>query len=227
MDPTTLALLLLAGLAMGFVNNLAGAGGAIAWMALVEFAGLPDDTANVAMRPSALAIGVLGLLSFRSAGRMPPARAWTYGLAAVPGALAGALLAVELPRIVHQLALLLVLLLLGWRLLGAGRAAESSGHRPRPTLGLVLFALAGLHMGFVQVGTGLVVMAALHTVHSRDLVAVNAAKMPVIVLSATTAVGTLAVQDAIPWGPAAVVAAGAGPAAFSPPAGPSPKAARR
>lgn len=216
MDPLIAVLLFAAGVAMGFINNLAGAGGAIAWVALVELGGLPDDAANVAMRPAALAIGLLGLLSFRASGKHPPRRAWLYGLAALPGALLGALLAVELPKLMHQCALLAVLLLLGWRLYGprGGASAEGPVAAPRPLLGVSLFALAGLHMGFVQVGTGLVVMAALHTVHSRDLIAVNAAKMPVIVMSATVAVATLAWRAAIPWAEAVSVAVGAGTGSF-------------
>jgi uncharacterized membrane protein YfcA len=82
---------------MGAINNMAGAAGAIGLIALEMAGGLGTVTANASLRLGALAIGIAGLVGFKSRGQAIPPRAWIYGLLAIPGAIAGAWLAVTLP----------------------------------------------------------------------------------------------------------------------------------
>lgn len=215
MDPLAAsAVLFVAGTAMGFVNNLAGGGGVVGLLAFDLVAGLPTTAANASLRPAALAIAGSGALGFLSRKQAIPARAWLWGLAAVPGAVAGAILAVRLPSWVYELALTTVVLITFVQILRSRRPAE----QPQPTtskpLGLLLFTLVGLHMGFLQVGVGLLIMAVLGRVHSRDLVAVNAAKMAVVGATAVASVTALAVQDVVVWKHAIPLAVGCGLGSF-------------
>jgi uncharacterized protein len=66
--------------------------------------------------------------------------------------------------------------------------------------------LIGLHMGYAQVGAGLVATLVLAAAYDRDLVAVNVAKSVVIILSSFASAGTFAVADTIAWGPACCLA---------------------
>src|SRR5690606_38115367 len=60
------AVLLVAGAAMGFVNNLAGAGGVLGLLAFDFAAGLSPSIANASMRPAALSIAAAGAVGFAS-----------------------------------------------------------------------------------------------------------------------------------------------------------------
>ena len=82
------AVLLGCGLAMGAINNVAGAAGVVGLVGLEEIEGLDARQANATLRLSAVAIGTSGLLGFRSRGRKIPPRAWLYGLIPLLGAVA-------------------------------------------------------------------------------------------------------------------------------------------
>ena len=209
-------LLVVAGAAMGFINNLAGAGGVLGLLAFDLVAGLPATAANTTLRPAAVAIGLTGALGFLSKRRKIPARAFGYGLAAVPGAVLGAFLAVRLPAWVYEASLATIVVLLvaqQWR--NRRIAPDRPLATPHPALAIVAFTLVGAHMGFLQVGFGLLVMAVLGAIHSRDLVDVNAAKMAIVITTSVSSVVTLAILDAVVWPPALWLAAGAAVGSFT------------
>ncbi len=104
--------LLTTGFLIGFINNLAGAAGVLGLIALEEMVGLGSADANRTLRPCALGIGLGGLLGFASRQRRPPTSAWVYGLAALPGAVTGTLLAIQLPVLVYRLVLASVIAVL-------------------------------------------------------------------------------------------------------------------
>lgn len=192
MDSWTVLALLGVGLAVGFINNLAGAAGVLGLIALEELVGLGSAQANTTMRPSALGIGLGGVLGFRSRGRRIPRRAWLYGLVALPGAVAGSILAIELPVLAYRLVLATVIGILLFQQLRGGSTNSDPAPARRPAwLGALLFFLTGVHMGFVQVGTGLVAIIALTTVHSRDLLSVNTAKAAIVLVTAVTSTAIL------------------------------------
>ncbi|MCC6783781.1 MAG: sulfite exporter TauE/SafE family protein [Planctomycetes bacterium] len=208
MDPLAITLIAITGLVMGFVNNLAGAGGALALLSFELVAHLAPDAANAAMRPAAFAIGLGGWLGFALHRQRVPARAFLYGLATLPGALLGTWFAIELPDQVYDLALLVVI-----AILVVGLVRERRGAPPpkpaSPGLATALFVAVGIHMGFLQVGVGLLAIAALRRVGDRDLVRVNASKMALILCSSATSIASFTAARAIPWGPALTLAAGA------------------
>ncbi len=209
-------LLFAAGLAMGWINNLAGAGGALGLVALEELAGLDTATANASLRPAALAIGLSGLLGFLSKGLRIPGRIWALGLLTIPGALAGSWMALALETWVYQSSLAGILLLMLWqqgRPGSAGRPVQAR-HKSSIFLLLLLYTLIGAHMGFLQIAVGLVIMLSLTLTHSEDLVQVNSAKMALVIISSATSTSYLAANDSIQWSPALTLAAGAGCGSF-------------
>src|SRR5690606_40708025 len=125
------AWLVVAGVAMGFVNNLAGAGGVIGLAAFEWASGLPTQAANASLRPAGLTICLSGAAGFLSKQQPVPARAFGYGLAAFPGAVAGAVLAVELPVWVYRATLLTVVTVL---LVQAARRRPRHAHAAAPRL---------------------------------------------------------------------------------------------
>lgn len=210
MDVLTTLILLITGIAIGVINNLAGAAGVLGLIALEEVVGLGSAEANRTLRPCALGIGLGGMSGFHSRGRRVPPRAWLYGLAAMPGAVAGTMAAMELPVVVYRLVLAGVVLVLSIQQLRPGASEPVPAVKRTPAwVAVSLFFLTGVHMGFVQVGTGLVAIAALTAVMSRDLVRVNTVKMAIVVVSSATSTAILAATDHIDWPPALPLALGA------------------
>jgi hypothetical protein len=211
MDWLGVAALLVAGAAMGFVNNLAGAGGLIGLFAFDVLARMSTAAANASLRPAAIAIALAGMVAFARGGHPTTRRVWLLGLAAVPGALVGTWLAIALPVWVYRIALVVVIAaVLAQQLRPAGPPDRRPKPQPSPWRAGILFTLVGAHMGFLQVGVGLLTMAALTQVHSLDLVAVNAAKMAVVALTSVVSTAGFAAAAEIDWAPALWLALGAG-----------------
>lgn len=216
MDPALAnAVVCLTGVAMGFVNNLAGAGGVLALLAFDMAAGLDTLAANASMRPAALSIAAGGILGFRSRGERVPTAAFGYALWTLPGAIAGAILAIRLPTWVYDASLLTVIVCLTYRLLSRPAKAGQAHGGGSKLASALWFSAVGLHMGFLQVGVGLLAILALQHVHSRDLVHVNIAKTALVAVSAVTSVTAFAVAGEIVWGPALWLALGAAIGSFA------------
>ena len=218
MELHVILLLIAAGLALGFINNLAGAAGVIGLLAFESLLGMPTMQANASLRLSAVAIGLAGMLGFLSKGHRIPGRIWGYSLITVPGAVAGAwMVSPSFQFEFRIIVILLLVIVLTQQFRGGNRDANTSG--PRKTtpwwLMLVLFTWLGAHMGFVQIATGLVAIFCLSTVYSRDLVQINIAKMAFVLTSACTSSITLAYSNQILWEPALTMAAGAGIGSFT------------
>jgi uncharacterized membrane protein YfcA len=208
-SPQELLWLVLAGLAMGAINNLAGAAGVLGLLAFEEACGMSHALANGSLRIAAITIGLGGWLGFKSRGIAVPRRAWLLALCTVPGALLGVTLALRLPEWAWRAYLLAVMLAVLWQQFRNPGKADAAP-APRSRFGAFLaLALVGVHMGFVQVGVGLVAILALTRYHSRDLVEVNTTKMALVIVSAVVSAAEFTRNAAIAWEPAAVLAAAA------------------
>jgi uncharacterized membrane protein YfcA len=212
------AVILAAGFVMGAVNNLAGGGGALGLLAFEEACRLPAAMANASLRPAAMFVAVGGALGFRSRAARAPRGAWLQAALSLPGAIAGSFLVVTMPVWAYRATLVTILALVLWQQLqpASRRPARGDGiARPVPAwLQFALYTLVGVHLGFVQVGAGLITMAVMHALHERDLVRINASKMVVVMLSSTVSVAVLAWQAQVVWGPALLLGAGAGVGSF-------------
>jgi uncharacterized membrane protein YfcA len=205
--------LLAAGLVMGWINYLAGAAGVVGLFALEQAAGLRTEVANGSLRLAAFAIGLAGFLGFRSRGQSIPGRAWLLGLAALPGAVVGTVLALRLPVWTYRTYLIVLLAALLWQQLRNAAPKPRAAPFP-PWLSALLVAFVGLHMGFVQIGTGLVAILALAMFYSRNLVEVAATKTTLVLVASCASLLGFAAGDAVAWSPALALAAGAGLGSF-------------
>ncbi|MFK7738892.1 MAG: sulfite exporter TauE/SafE family protein [Planctomycetota bacterium] len=207
MDWLPIALTVIVGVAMGAINNVAGGAGVLGLLAFEYLFGLPLGEANPSTRVAAVAIGTFACIGFLRAGRRIPARAFGQALCALPGALLGAELALGVPPLIFRGYLTIIMVLLLRQQL---RGASPSETEAPPWLQFLGCFTIGLHMGFVQVGTGLVATLVLARAYNRDLLAVNTAKSIVIIITAITSTTRLAIAGAIAWTPALSLALGAG-----------------
>ena len=205
--------LVLAGLGMGAINNLAGAAGVLGLIAFEDACGLSPELANGSLRLAAISIGLCGWLGFQTRGVRIPARAWRLSLWTVPGALLGVALALRLPVWMYRSYLLAVMLAVLWQQL-RNRLPDAAAAPPHR--GLVAFGLlvVGMHMGFVQVGVGLVAILVLTRGVSRDLVEVNTTKMALVIVSSLVSTLEFSRNAVIVWGEGTVLALAAGAGSF-------------
>lgn len=192
---------------MGAINNIAGGAGILGLLAFEHGFGLPLDTANPSTRLAAVAVGVLAWIGFVRAGRKIPKQAVPQALVAVPGALLGAKLAIGLPPLVFRSYLALVMAMLLYQQL---RGIKAGTQKSPAWVGALGCFVIGLHMGYAQVGTGLVATLVLAKAYDRDLLAVNAAKCIVVTMTAIVSTTSLAIDGAITWVPAVALAIGCG-----------------
>jgi uncharacterized protein len=202
-DLPAILIVLAAGLAMGFINNVAGGAGALGLLAFEHACHLPLDQANPSTRLAAVAIGTFAWLGYLRAGRKVPARAWLQGAVALPGAVLGSELALRLPDLAFRSYLALVMVLLLWQQL---RPRLPTAQPRSPWFAAAGCLLIGLHMGFVQVGTGLVATLVLAAAYDRDLVEVNVAKSVVVIFTSLASALTFTVSGTIVWAPACCLA---------------------
>jgi uncharacterized membrane protein YfcA len=207
MDPLAIAITVVAGVAMGAINNLAGGAGVLGLMAFEYACGLPLAQANPSMRVAALCVGLFAFLGYRRNGLRAPLRMWLASAWAIPGAPLGSWLALQLPDWCFWGYLTTVLALL-LRQQTRKVAADAPAKVYPPWAGPVGCFLAGVHMGYAQVGVGLLSTLVLTASFGRDLLAVNMAKSTLVVLTGVASAASFASEDAIAWPPALALAAG-------------------
>lgn len=196
---------------MGAINNVAGGAGVLGLLAFEYGFGMPLETANPSTRLAAVTIGTFACIGFLRAGRKIPKAAFGQALLALPGALIGSHMAMDLPDLVFRGYLAAVMVLLLWQQLRGIQPDVAPTSFWARAFGCFVI---GMHMGFVQVGTGLVATLVLAKAYDRDLLAVNAAKCIVVIVTAAASTTTMAIAGAIAWTPAIALAVGTGAGSY-------------
>ncbi len=203
---------LLAGVAAGFVNTLAGGGSLVSLPALLLL-GLPANLANATNRVAVLLQSASATAEFARAGRLELSAGAAVAAPALLGALAGASAAAVMPepalRNVLIAAMLAIagLLLVRPAVLAPPPGTRARRLRERPHVGFVLF-LVGAYGGFVQAGVGLFLLASLSGLLRYDLVRANAIKA--LVISGFTALSLVVFIAAgqVLWAPGLLLSLG-------------------
>jgi uncharacterized membrane protein YfcA len=206
-DLAIIAITVVAGVAMGAINNLAGGAGVFGLMAFELACGLPLAQANPSMRLAALCVGLFAFLGYRRNGVRAPVRTWLASLWAVPGAPLGSWLALRSPDWCFWAYLTVVLALL-LRQQTRKPAPDAPERRWPAWVGPLGCFVAGVHMGYAQVGVGLLSTLVLSASFGRDLLAINVAKSTLVIVTGVASAASFASQDAIAWQPAAWLAVG-------------------
>ena len=202
------------GFAAGFVNTLAGSGSLITVPMLILL-GLPANVANGTNRVGVTVQGVVAVATFRRHGMLDVLGAWRLLVPAVLGGVLGARLAVDVDEAVLRsvvgslmIALLIVMFVQPERWL----ADASAPRRARPWLEVPVFFAIGVYGGFIQIGVGIFLMAALVLCSGYDLVTANALKNVLALAFTAAALIVFVVHDQVQWalGLAIAVFQGAG-----------------
>ncbi len=209
-DPVAVALLVLAGLAAGFINTLAGGGSMLTLPALMAL-GLPADVANGTNRLAVVTQSGGGIIAFQRKGKLPTREAPGVVSLTVLGAIVGAAASAWwIPREHLKIVLLSTMALVALVMIARPNAlapeeGETRSLRGTPRAWAGLF-LAGVYGGFVQAGVGFVLLAVIGGTLRFDLVRGNALKLACTFVYGIVALGIFIAADQVEWIPATALA---------------------
>ncbi len=197
--PLHLALLFGLGCAAGLLNVFAGGGSAIVLPALI-FLGLDPTLANGTNRVALVLQNTSAVLSFRREGHADVKRSLALAAWTLPGAIAGAAVALHVTDALFQriLGVVMIGVVLSMFATPAGKRAPGESGRRSKLIYPAMFAL-GFYGGFIQVGIGFMLMAALFHLEGADLVRVNMHKVFIVLIYMLPALAVFAFSGQVDW----------------------------
>ena len=201
----------LVGVLAGFLNVLAG-GGSLVSVPVMVFMGVPGAVANGTNRIAILAQNLSAIMTFTRRGYRDFRLSLSLTACAIPGAIAGALVGVQLdgPWFNRILAVVMIAVMLIMHF-DPGTRERKADHQPdRQQLwrGHLLMVVAGFWGGFIQIGVGFILMPILNRVMGFDLVRTNMHKVVIVAGYTVVALAVFATQLSILWGVGLVLALG-------------------
>lgn len=195
---TDLLLLFGVGLAAGVINVMAGGGSSLTLPTLLLL-GLDGATANGTNRVAIAVQGLVSSLSFRQDKIFRIRHSLKLAAWTLPGAILGAVVAVQISdewfrRILGVVLIGVVLTMLIPR---GTRETTLEGVRSKWIYPAML--AIGFYGGFIQVGVGFLLMAALYHLLRLDLVVVNAHKAAIVLIYTLPALGIFAWTGNVDW----------------------------
>ncbi|RKZ09664.1 sulfite exporter TauE/SafE family protein [Candidatus Fermentibacteria bacterium] len=211
MTPVNAILLFLAGIAAGFVNVNAGGGSFLTIPLLIILGGLPATAANASNRVAILLQNVIAARNFRRHGFRDIRQGIKLGLSAMAGAVIGSMIALDVPENVFRTILSVIMVLALVVILHTNRkkcAEHISEQLRHPVLQVFMFFFIGIYGGFIQAGTGYLVICSLSIIGGLSLVKTNSLKIIIIAAYLIPSILVFLLNGEIRWFPALVLAAG-------------------
>jgi uncharacterized membrane protein YfcA len=192
-------LLAVIGIAVGFLNVMAG-GGSLISMPILIFLGLEPAVANGTNRVAILIQNIAAVTSFRSHGYSEVRRSIGLALCTLPGAVTGAFAAVAVDPVLFKRILGLVLVAAVILILRPRPTQDEREARVvRPFAAHIAMVGVGFWGGFLQAGVGFLIMPVLHQLLRLDLVRVNMHKVFIVGIYTIPALLVFAVQGKVWW----------------------------
>lgn len=180
------------GVAAGFFNTTAG-GGSMLTIPLLMFIGLPANVANGTNRIAIVLQNIVAVSTFRKKKIIDLKTDSRLAIPAIVGAVIGALVAVEinvelLKKVIAGLMVLMLFVVILKPDAWVKERAGQTGAKPT-VLQYIIFFFVGLYGGFIQMGIGFFMLAALVLGAGFDLVKANAIKVFIALLYTVFALG--------------------------------------
>ena len=197
-------ILLLVGIGFiaGVINTMAGGGSLLTLPALI-FMGLPPNVANGTNRISIFVQNVFSTAGFRSKGISTYPFNIYLGVSAFVGSLIGAQIAVNIRgEVFNRILAIVMIVVVGFIAYRPKIKSEEISVRLTGRylwVSIIAFFFIGIYGGFIQAGTGFLILLVLSLVNRLDLVRSNATKTVVVLIYTVGAVVLFALNDAIDW----------------------------
>ncbi len=204
-------LLIVVGVIAGFLNVLAG-GGSLLTVPVMVFLGMPGPVANGTNRIAILAQNLSAITAFFKKGFSDFKLSLSLSACAVPGAIVGALLGVQLHGIwfnrILALIMIAVMLIMYFDKGASDRSQSGEPSRAQLIRGHIMMVAVGFWGGFIQIGVGFIIMPVLNRVMGLDLVRTNMHKVFIIAVYTIVALAIFASAVPIMWAAGAALALG-------------------
>jgi uncharacterized protein len=193
-------LLTFVGVFAGWLNVLAG-GGSLLTMPIMVFMGMPGPVANGTNRIAILAQNITAIATFFSRGFSDFKLSLSLAAAAIPGAIAGALIGTQLSGewFNRILALVMIAVMVIMSMPKKKSADLGTVTTRRLVLGHICMVGAGFWGGFIQIGVGFILMPILHRVMGLDLVRVNMHKVFIVMCYTIVALSIYVAKVEVLW----------------------------
>lgn len=205
------------GIIAGILNTMAG-GGSMLSVPVLIFMGLPPAVANGTNRIALMVEGIIAVTTFRSKGYFDLRLSLLLGLPALTGSILGAGLAINTPdRIFNKIiaaVMLVVMVLIMWQPQKRIHAASKTLDKKRMIAAIISFFFIGVYGGFIQLGIGFIMIAALSLIFGMSLVKINSIKMFVGLIYMISSFLVFVVSGKVDWGTGLVLAVGNGAGAW-------------
>jgi uncharacterized membrane protein YfcA len=212
-DPFSLAgitILVVAGFVVGVINTVAGSGTIITFSLFMLF-GLPAQISNGTVRLGVVMQTLASSLVFRKNELLELRHGLITGIPVTLGTIAGALFAVNIQEEVLKRILGLVMaLMLLLMFLKPERWLKGNIHQRGKNIWLqvLLYSLIGVYGGFIHIGVGIFLNAALVWISGYDLVRANALKVFIVLLYSPFTLAIFMLSGQIEYGIGLISAAG-------------------
>jgi hypothetical protein len=177
------------GLVAGFINVNAGGGSTLTLPTLI-FLGLDSALANGTNRIAIFIQNISAVYSFKKEKYQQFNISMKLSLLTLPGSIVGALLAVNLSDAVFQKILGVVMI---------GIILSDEGNTRIPFSAYIAMFGIGFYGGFIQVGVGFILMAALQRLMKLNLVYVNMHKVFIVLVYTIPALLIFIFTDNVNW----------------------------
>ncbi|MEM1114124.1 MAG: sulfite exporter TauE/SafE family protein [Pseudomonadota bacterium] len=199
------------GVIAGFLNVMAG-GGSLLTVPVMVFMGVPGPVANGTNRIAILAQNLVAITTFFRRGFADFKLSLSLAACALPGAIAGAMVGVQLEGVWFNRILALVMVaVMVVMYFDRGSAEQRAEHIPSKRQlwqGHALMLAAGFWGGFIQIGVGFILMPILNRVMGLDLVRTNMHKVFIVAIYTIAALWVFAAQVEMLWVMGAALAFG-------------------
>lgn len=195
-----LTLLLVTGIATGFLNVMAG-GGSMLSVPIMIFLGVPGTVANGTNRIAILPQNVSAVIAFYRKGFANFSLSLSLAACTIPGTLIGAWLATKIPNDQFNTwlaAIMLVVLVI--MSLPQPKQEQALPLTPKKRwAGHLLMILVGFWGGFIHIGVGFLLMPILNRVMGLDLITTNSHKVFIVLCYTVVALLVFASQLELLW----------------------------
>ncbi len=198
-DFYSILLLFFVGSAAGFINVMAGGGSTITLPVLI-FLGLDASVANGTNRIAIFIQNISAVQSFKGEQFFDYKQSLKLSLLTFPGAVAGAILAVNISDNTFKVILGIVMIAVVISMLIPKSQKKYSEESDEISWYTYLAMLGiGFYGGFLQVGVGFLLMASLHYLMKYNLVRVNMHKVFIVLVYTIPALGIFIYTGNVNW----------------------------
>jgi len=175
-----ITILIFAGFLTGVVNTFAGSGTIISYSVFMML-GLPISTANGTVRMGVILQTLAAALNFHRNKALDVKKGFLLGIPITIGSIIGAEIAVSIDKDVFEKVIAIVLILMMFFLIKnpdkwIKEKKEISEKNPKKWH-YILYFFIGIYGGFIHMGVGIFLLAALVLVSGYDLIKANALKI--------------------------------------------------